>query len=114
MRMNLQHFSIRSTDAVDSWIERQILELGRLRRIDEANIWLACHRDVSPAYHVRMHLITPGPDVIAETHDHTLRAAVDKAIRQLQSTIVDRVAKRLRSAKNNLSGPRNRAARPST
>ena len=112
MRLNLQHFSIRSTDTLDSWIEQQILALGRLRQIDEANIRLACHRDVSPAYHVRVHLVTPGPDVIAESNDHTLRAAVDKAIKQLQNTIVGRVTRRLRSAKNDLSGPRaNRAAR---
>lgn len=112
MRLNLQHFSIRSTDALDSWIEQQFLALGRLRQIDEANIRLACHRDVSPAYHVRVHLVTPGPDVIAESNDHTLKAAVDKAIKQLQNTIVGRVTRRLRSAKNDLPGSRaNRAAR---
>jgi len=115
MRLNLQHFRVRSTDALDSWIEQQILALGRLRQIDEANVRLECHRDVSPAFQVRVHLVTPGPDVIAESNDHTLRAAVDKAIRQLQSTIVGRVTQRLRSAKNNLSGPRaNRANRLST
>ena len=106
MRLNLQHFSIRSTNALDSWIEQQILPLGRLRQIDEANIRLACHRDASPAYHVRVHLVTPGPDVIAESNDHTLRAAVDKAIKQLQNTIVGRVAQRLRTAKNKLTVPR--------
>ena len=112
MRLNLQHFNIRSTDALDSWIEQQILALGRLRQIDEANIRLACRRDVSPAYQVRVHLVTPGPDVIAETSDHTLKAAVDKAIKQLQNTIVGRVTQRLRAAKNNLPGPRaNRVAR---
>jgi len=106
MRLNLQHFSVRSTDALDSWIEQQILALGRLRQIDEANIRLACHRDVSPAYHVRVHLVTPGPDVIAESNDHTLKAAVDKAIKQLQNTIVGRVTQRLRTAKNKLTSPR--------
>jgi len=103
MRLNLQHFSIQSTNALDSWIEQQILALGRLRHIDEANIRLACHRDASPAYHVRVHLVTPGPDVIAESHDHTLRAAVGKAIKQLQNKIVGRVTQRLRTAKNKLT-----------
>jgi len=103
MRLNLQHFSIRSTNSLDSWVERQILALGRLRQIDEANVRLACHRDVSPAYHVRVHLVTPGPDVIAESNDHTLKAAVDKVIKQLQSTIAGRVAQRLRRGKDKLS-----------
>lgn len=106
MRLNLQHFSVRSTDALDSWVEQQILALGRLRQIDEANIRLACHRDVSPAYHVRVHLVTPGPDVVAESNDHTLRAAVDKAVKELQNKIVGRVTQRLRTAKSKLGAPR--------
>ena len=105
MRLNLQHFSVRSTNALDSWVERQILSLGRLRQIDEANIRLACHRDVSPAYHVRVHLVTPGPDVVAESNDHTLKAAVDKVIKQLQNTIAGRVAQRLRRGKDKLTTP---------
>jgi ribosome-associated translation inhibitor RaiA len=116
MRLNLQHFSIRSTNALDSWVEQQILALGRLRQIDEANIRLAWHRDVSPAYHVRVHLVTPGPDVIAESNDHTLRAAVEKAIKQLEHIIVGRVTDRLRTAKNKLaprsSGKPSRAFSP--
>jgi ribosome-associated translation inhibitor RaiA len=105
MRLNLQHFSIRPTNALDSWVARQILALGRLRQIDEAHVRLACHREVSPAYHVRVHLVTPGPDVIAESNDHTLKAAVQKVIKQLQSTIAGRVARRLRMGNNRQPGP---------
>ena len=109
MKLNLQHFSIRSTNALDSWVEQQIIALGRLRQIDEANVRLECHRDISPAYYVRVHLVTPGPDVIAESNDHTLRAAVEKAIRQLQSTIADRVTRRQRMEKNKLTAPATKA-----
>ena len=104
MRLNLQHFSVRSTNALDSWVEQQIMALGRLRQIDEANIRLACHRDVSPAYHVRVHLVTPGPDVTAESNDHTIRAAVDKVVKELQNKILGRVTQRLRTAKSKLAG----------
>ena len=50
MRLNVQHFSIVSTDALDSWVEQQILALGQLRQIDEANIKLTRHADSSPAF----------------------------------------------------------------
>ncbi|HEX5219846.1 MAG TPA: HPF/RaiA family ribosome-associated protein [Verrucomicrobiae bacterium] len=88
MRLNLQHFSVRSTDALDSWVERQLLALGQLRQIDKANVRLAHHREASPAYHVRVHLVTPGPDVFVESYDHTLRAAFTKAIDELNNNLL--------------------------
>jgi ribosome-associated translation inhibitor RaiA len=100
MRLNLQHFSIHSTDELDSWIERHIFELARLRQIDEANIRLARHADASPAFHVKVHLVTPGPDVVAEGKDHTLRAAFAKVIGKLRDQITTRAARRLKRASN--------------
>ena len=105
MRLNVQHFGIASTDALDSWVEQQILTLGRLRQIDEANIKLTRHADSSPAFQVNVHLVTPGPDVFAEGRDHTLRAAFTKVMAQLRATITGRVVKRLRKSKSQLSAP---------
>ena len=105
MRLNMQHLDIRSTDALDSWVERQILALGRLRQIDEANVRLIRRRDSSPAYQVNVHLVTPGPDVLAEGRDHTLRAAVGKVIRQLRDQIDRRARKPSRRVKDCLSAP---------
>ena len=105
MRLNVQHFGIASTDALDSWVEQQIMTLGRLRQIDEANIKLTRHADSSPAFQVNVHLVTPGPDVFAEGRDHTLRAAFTKVVAQLRDTITSRVAKRLRKTKSQLSAP---------
>ena len=113
MRLNVQHHGIASTEALESWVEKQILALGRLRQIDEANFRLAHHAEVSPAYEVRIHLVTPGPDVIAEDSDHTLRAAFTKVMAQLRDTIASREAKRSRNVRSQLSSPAAKTRGPS-
>ena len=115
MRLNLQHLNLRSLDTLDSWVEKQILALGQVRQIDEANVRLVRHENASPAYQVNVHLVTPGPDVFAETRDHTLRAAFQKAMKQLHEKITSRAVKRLQKQKSNLSAPatKSRGARGS-
>jgi ribosome-associated translation inhibitor RaiA len=107
MRLNVQHLNIRSLDTL-SWVENQILSLGRARQIDEANVRLVRRSDASPVYQVHVHLVTPGPDVIAESSDHTLRAAVTKVMRKLHEQIERRATKPLQRLKTNLSGRRSR------
>jgi len=102
MRLNLQHLNLRSLDTLDSWVEKQILALGQTRQIDEANVRLECHFEESPAFSVYVHLITPGPDVFAESRDHTLRAAFGKVMRQLREKITGRATKRLKRLKSNV------------
>jgi ribosome-associated translation inhibitor RaiA len=105
MRLNLQHLNLRSLDSLDSWVEKQILALGQVRQIEEANIRLIRLENASPAYQVNVHLVTPGPDVFAESRDHTLRAAFEKVIKQLREQITSRATKRLQKVKSNLSAP---------
>ena len=114
MRLNVQHLNIRSPHTLDSWVEQQILALGATRQIDEANIRLARLENASPAYQVNVHLVTPGPDVFAESRDHTLRAAFNKALVELREKIAGRAAKRVQRVKSNLSAPaaKSRNARP--
>ena len=59
-------------------------------------------RHASPAYQVHVHLVTPGPDVFAESRDHTLRAAFGKAMTQLHEQITSRAGKRWQRFKSNL------------
>jgi ribosome-associated translation inhibitor RaiA len=106
MKLNVQHLNIRSLDTLDSWVEKQIFTLGRARQIDEANIRLVRLEDASPAYQVNVHLVTPGPDVYAETRDHTLRAAFVKAMAQLKDQITDRATKRLQRIRSNIKSRR--------
>ena len=106
MILNVQHLNIRSMDRLDSWVERQILVLGAARQIDEANVRLVRLLDASPAYQVHVHLVTPGPDVFAESRDHTLRAAFAKAMAQLHEQITSRATKRLQRLRSNLKARR--------
>ncbi len=103
MKLTLQHLNLRSLDNLDSWVEKQIFDLGQARQIDEANIRLVRLENASPAYQVNVHLVTPGPDVFAASRDHTLRAAFAKAVKQLRSTITRRAVKRVHKMKNHLS-----------
>lgn len=109
MKLTLQHFAIRSTNALDAWIENQIFSLLPRLQIDEANVRVARRRDLSPPYQVQVHLVTPGPDVFAEGEDHTLRAAFAKVMRQLHDRLTKRSHKRLQRARSNLSAPAHRS-----
>jgi len=106
MRLNVQHLNIRSLDTLDSWVEKQIFTLGQARQIDEANVRLVRHENASPAYQVHVHLVTPGPDVFAESRDHTLRAAFAKAMTQLREQITSRATKRLQRIKSHVKARR--------
>jgi len=105
MKMTLQHFSVRSTDSLDSWVETRIFSLQPRLQIDEANIRLEHRRETSPAYRVHVHLVTPGPDVFAEGRDHTLRAAFEKVMGDLLGKITGRSTRRRQRLRSNLSSP---------
>lgn len=105
MRINLQHLNLRSSERLDRWVEDQVIALGEVRRIDEANVRLERRSGSSPPFVVHIHLVTPGPDLYADSRDHTLRAAFAKALTQLREGMAGRAAKRLRRLKSNLSAP---------
>jgi ribosome-associated translation inhibitor RaiA len=107
MKLTLKHVNIRSTNALDSWVEKQILALGEARQVDEANIELSHHADDSPAYEARVHLVTPGPDIFAEARDHTIRAAFKKVSAQLHKGIATRAARPAERARTRRSAPVN-------
>ena len=109
MKLTLQHHSLRSTDELDSLIEERILALEPRLRIDEASVSLECRRGASPPFSARIHLVTPGPDVVAESRDHTIHAAVLKAIAEIEFRLHHRESKRVQRAKNNLQAPAARA-----
>lgn len=105
MKLTVQHFDIRSTNVVDTLIEERILALQPRLQIDEANVRLEHRHEISPAFRVHVHLVTPGPDVLAEGRDHTIRAAIDKALAQLEYKIISRGLKRTQRLKSNLQSP---------
>jgi ribosome-associated translation inhibitor RaiA len=93
IRLNVQPLNLRAARGLEAWIERQVQALGAARRIDEARIHIARLENASPAYEVRAHLVTPGPDLIVNGRDHTLRAAFSKVIDLLRGQIAWRAEK---------------------
>jgi ribosome-associated translation inhibitor RaiA len=86
-------------------VRRNILALGPLRQIDEANVHLSRQHEASPPFRVHVHLVTPGPGVFAEARDHTLAAALAKVMKKLAQEIETRAGKRQARLKNNLQAP---------
>lgn len=105
MKLTVQHSHLRSTDELDSLIENRIIALQPRLQIDEARVRLECRHDDSPAFSVHVHLVTPGPDVFAESRDHTIRAAIDKVMCEVESRIEDRHARRQQRISSNLQEP---------
>ncbi len=95
MKLTLYHHNIRSIHEVDSLVEERILELGDRLQIDEARVRLECQSGLSPAYRVAIHIVTPGPDLQAEGCDHTIRAAIGKALADLEGRLQHREHKPL-------------------
>lgn len=105
MKLTLQHFDLRSTDALDTLIEERLLALQTRLQIDEASVRLERHWGASPAFRVQVHLVTPGPDVLAEDRDHTLRAAVEKVLAELELKINGRALRRMRRVRGDRQAP---------
>ena len=105
MKLTVQHHKIRSTDELDSLLEERIFELAPRLQIDEARVRLECRWDMSPAYRVAIHIVTPGPDLEAEGQDHTIRAAIGKAFLDLETRLRDRKHKSIRRVRSNLQTP---------
>ena len=95
MKLTVQHVHVRSDDELDTLVEERILALEPLLLIEEAKVRLECSWQESPAFRVGIHLVTPGPDVEAEGRDHTLRAAIEKGIAELEEKIEARSRKGL-------------------
>ena len=109
MKLTVQHHHLRSTHELDSLIENRILALQPRLQIDEAHVRMECRSELSPAFGVRIRLVTPGPDVFAEGCDHTIHAAIHKAMGKIESRLDHREAKRLQRARSNLQTPATRA-----
>ncbi len=105
MKLTLQHHKIRSTDELDSLLEERIFELAPRLQIDEARVRLERRWDISPAYRVAIHIVTPGPDLEAEGRDHTIRAAIGKALLDLETRLRNREQKPTRRERSKRQTP---------
>ncbi len=105
MTITVQHLGLRSVHRTDATIENTILALRDLVVIDEARVRLEHHPERAPAYSVRVHLVTPGPDIRAAGADHTIEAAIRKVGADLRRRIEAKVARRSVRARSNRQRP---------
>jgi ribosomal subunit interface protein len=111
VKLTIQHFNLRSTDALDSRVEERILALEPQLRIEEAIVELAHHRERSPAFRAHVHLVTPGPDVRAEATGHTIDAAFRHAMAGLDRRLHGRARKRKARRRTAATRPAGRQSR---
>lgn len=96
MKLNLIHHNHAPTKTIIEMIQKELQSLKPDLQIDEAKVHLEHSLTDSPPFKTSFHLVTPGPDVLASATDHTLRAAVLKAFRQIADKIEHRHEKRSR------------------
>jgi ribosome-associated translation inhibitor RaiA len=102
MKLTLTHRHHQPSPSFTVLIKQRLESLREALQIDEARVLMERRLEASPAFRVTAHLVTPGPDVFADAVDHTLRAALDKMIGQLEDRIDHRQQKRARRGPNPL------------
>lgn len=96
MKLTLSHHNHAPSISIIEMIENELKSLLPLLQIDEARVHLERSLTDSPPFSASFHLVTPGPDVIVSSTDHTLRAAVLKAFKGIEDKIEHRQVKRTR------------------
>lgn len=93
MKLSLTHHHHQPSPSFIALIKQRIESLGGALQIEEARVLVERRCEESPAFRVTAHLVTPGPDVVAEAVDHTLRAALGKLFGKLEARIDHREEK---------------------
>ena len=94
MKLTLSHTNHVPSKSIIEMIENELKSLLPALQIDEAIVHVERSLTDSPPFSASFHLVTPGPDVIVNASDHTLRAAVLKAFKLIDGKIEHRHAKR--------------------
>ena len=95
MKLTLTHRNHAPSKSIIELIQKELEVLKTDLQIDDARVHLERSLTESPPFTASFHLVTPGPDVIVSSTDHTLRAAVLKAFQQIMNKISHRHSKRL-------------------
>ena len=94
MKLSLTHRNHTPSASIVGTLEKELESLQPDLQIDEARVRLERSLTESPPFSVAFHLVTPGPDIIVKSTDHTLRAAMMKAFDRIREKIGHRHAKR--------------------
>lgn len=113
MKVKLTHRNHIPDKSIVEMIDKELKVLQTDLKIDEARIHLERSLSDSPPFNASFHLVTPGPDVIVKSNDHTLRAAILKAFQRIGRKIGLRHAKReQKREKKHISGSPRRFSPP--
>jgi hypothetical protein len=96
MKLTLTHRNHAPSASIVEMIDKELKSLPPDLHIDEARVHLERSLTDSPPFSASFHLVTPGPDVIVQATDHTLRAALLKAVAAVRGKIDHRNLKRVR------------------
>jgi ribosome-associated translation inhibitor RaiA len=105
MQIVIAHRHVKSVDEQDSLVERRLFALADRLQIDEARVEFERRWNGAPPYRVGIHIVTPGPDVVAEGEDQTLHAAVLKSLKQLETKTRQRGERSRQRVRTNLQAP---------
>ena len=104
MKLTLTHRNHAPSKSIVEMIDKELKSLQPNLQIDEARVHLERSLTDSPPFNASFHLVTPGPDVIVRSNDHTLRAAILKAFQRIAGKIGHRHSKRIkRRAKTHIT-----------
>jgi ribosome-associated translation inhibitor RaiA len=102
MKLTLSYHGFKAQPEWKALVEHQLERLQELAAVVSAQVTLEWQREVKPAFRVLALLEVPGPDFHAEASDHTLQAALLKAVNDLERQIRSRNMSRATRRKTNL------------
>lgn len=102
MKTSLRYLGLNAQAAWNRLVQEHLNLLQKLTDIESAQVVLERQREGTPAFRAHMVLVVPGPDFHADAVDHTLTAALHKAVENLKRQIQTRQTKRRVKGKSNL------------
>src|SRR5664279_4690347 len=102
MNIILRYSGLNARAVWEGLVETQLRRLQTLAAIASAKVTLQWQHGVKPAFRVLALLEVPGPDFHAEASDHTLQAALLKAVKNLERQIRVRKNRQADKRKSNL------------
>lgn len=102
MKTSIRYLGLNAQAAWDRLVQEHLSLLKKLTNIESAQVALEWQREETPAFRAHLVLVVPGPDYHADAADHTLAAALHKAVDNLKRQIRARQTKRRVNGKSNL------------
>ena len=102
MKILLRCFGLNARASWRELVEAQLRRLEGLAAIGSAQVTLERQMESTPAFRVSTWLDVPGPDIHAEARDHTLHAALRKAVKELERQIRSRKNRQAEKGKRSL------------